>query len=98
MLDLIVAKRMRRGLTTVIDSTGLEAKRRAGWRALAERHGVPAYAVLVETDAAEVRRRNRARAAPVPAGVVAAQLRAAAEAPAQLAGEGFAGVHRAGPV
>src|SRR5919201_6152701 len=38
VLDLIVDKRLRRGLTTVIDSTGLETKRRAGWRALAERH------------------------------------------------------------
>src|SRR3954466_7698866 len=43
VLDLIVAKRLRRGLTTVIDSTGLDAKRRAAWRALAERHGLPAY-------------------------------------------------------
>ena len=33
VLDLIVAKRLARGLTTVIDSTGLEAKRRAAWRA-----------------------------------------------------------------
>jgi len=34
VLELIVAKRMRRRLTTVIDSTGLDAKRRAAWRAL----------------------------------------------------------------
>ena len=36
VLDLIVGKRLRRGLTTVIDSTGLEARRRGAWRALAE--------------------------------------------------------------
>jgi len=35
VLELIVAKRLRRRLTTVVDSTGLDAKRRAGWRALA---------------------------------------------------------------
>ena len=35
LLDLIVAKRLRRGLTTVVDTTGLEPKRRAAWRALA---------------------------------------------------------------
>src|SRR5215208_4208282 len=48
VLDLIVAKRMRRRLTTVIDSTGLERERRDGWRALAEQHGVPAYAVVFD--------------------------------------------------
>ena len=67
VLDLIVAKRLRRGLTTVIDSTGLDAGRRAAWRELAERHGVPAHAVLFDTPAAEVRERNRARGSPVPA-------------------------------
>src|SRR5436853_1456582 len=45
LLDLIVEKRLRRRLTTVIDTTGLEAKRRDAWRAVAEPHSVPAYAV-----------------------------------------------------
>jgi F420-dependent oxidoreductase-like protein len=98
VLDLIVDKRLRRGLTTVIDSTGLEAGRRAGWRALGERHGVPAYAVILEPPAAVVRERNRARGSPVPGKVVTAQLREAADVFDRLAGEGFAGVHRAGPV
>src|SRR3954469_23344643 len=93
VLDLIVAKRLRRGLTTVVDSTGLEAKRRAAWRAEAERHGVPAYAVLFEVDAAFVRERNRGRDAPVPAKVVASQLRAVEAAGEQLADEDFAAVH-----
>src|SRR3954447_4089062 len=44
VLDLIVAKRLARKLTTVVDSTGLEPKRRDAWRALAERHGVAAQA------------------------------------------------------
>src|SRR3954469_14490449 len=44
LLDLIVEKRLARRLTTVVDTTGLDAKRRAAWRELAERHGVPAYA------------------------------------------------------
>ena len=98
VLDLIVAKRLRRGLTTVVDTTGLEPKRRAAWRALAEREGVPAYAVVVDTPEKVVRERNRARGAPVPAKVVAAQLREAAGAREALAGEGFAGVFDAGPV
>jgi predicted kinase len=77
VLDLIAAKRLRRGLTTVIDSTGLDPKRRAAWRALAERHGVPAHVVVFDTPAAVVRERNRARAAPVPSKVVTGQLREA---------------------
>jgi F420-dependent oxidoreductase-like protein len=98
VLDLIVAKRMARRLVTVVDTTGLEPARRAAWRALAERHGVPAHAVVLDLPAAEVRRRNRERASPVPAKVVAGQLREVEGVLDRLAGEGFAGVHPAGPV
>jgi F420-dependent oxidoreductase-like protein len=98
VLDLIVAKRLRRRLITVIDSTGLEAGRRDAWRSLAERHGVPAYAVVFDAPAALVRERNRARATPVPSKVVTAQLRESAGVADRLAGEGFAAVHRAAPV
>ena len=98
LLDLIVAKRLARGLTTVIDTTGLEAKRRAAWRELAEAAGVPAHAVVLDAPEKVVRERNRARGAPVPPKVVAAQLREAAAVFATLGDEGFAGVHAAGPV
>jgi F420-dependent oxidoreductase-like protein len=98
VLDLIVAKRLRRRLTTVIDSTGLEAARRDAWRSLAGRHGVPAYAIVFDPPPALVRERNRARGAPVPSKVVTAQLRESAGVYDRLADEGFAGVHRAGPV
>jgi F420-dependent oxidoreductase-like protein len=96
VLDLIVDKRLRRGLTTVIDSTGLEAKRRASWRAVAERHGVPAYAVLFHPPASVVR--ERARGGPVPSKVVTAQLRSVAEVAEPLLDEGFAAVCEPGPV
>jgi F420-dependent oxidoreductase-like protein len=98
LLDLIVAKRLARGLTTVVDTTGLEPKRRAAWRALAEDAGVPAYAVTFDVPEKVVRERNRARVAPVPAKVVAGQLREAAEVFGALAGEGWAGVAAAAPV
>src|SRR4051812_1756195 len=87
VLDLIVEKRLRRGLTTVVDSTGLDPRRRSAWRAMAERHGVAAHAVVLEAPAAEVRARNRARDAPVPPKVVTAQLREAAAAAGTLAQE-----------
>jgi F420-dependent oxidoreductase-like protein len=95
VLDLIAARRLARRLTTVIDTTGLDAKRRAAWRELAARAGVPAYAVVCDVPAAVVRERNRARSAPVPGKVVTAQLRAADGVGERLAGEGFAGVVRA---
>jgi F420-dependent oxidoreductase-like protein len=97
VLDLIVAKRLRRRLTTVIDSTGLDAGRRGAWRAVAERHDVPAYAVLFDAPASVVRERNRARPAPVPSKVVTSQLREAEGVAERLDKEGFAAVHRAGP-
>ena len=98
LLDLIVAKRLARGLTTVVDTTGLEPKRRAAWRSVAQEAGVPAYAVTFDAPEKVVRERNRARGAPVPAKVVAAQLRDAAAVFDSLPGEGFAGVAAAAPV
>jgi F420-dependent oxidoreductase-like protein len=98
VLDLILDKRLRRRLTTVVDSTGLDAKRRDTWRSLAKRHGVPAHAVLFDPPAAVVRERNRARGSPVPSKVVSAQLRETAEVADAVPAEGFMGVHRAGPV
>ncbi len=97
VLDLIVEKRLRRRLTTVVDSTGLEPARRDCWRSLGERHGVPVHAVVFDPPASIVRKRNRARGTPVPSKVVTAQLRATEGIAARLAGEGFDAVHAAGP-
>src|SRR3989442_14628149 len=44
VLDLIVARRLRRGLTTVIDTLGLDGPRRQAWLELARRHGMPCFA------------------------------------------------------
>src|SRR4051812_1208444 len=73
VLELIVAKRMRRGLVTVVDTPGLDPKPRAAWRALGDRHDVPAYAVVFDPPAAVVR--ERARGSVVPSKVVSGQLR-----------------------
>jgi F420-dependent oxidoreductase-like protein len=98
LLELIVAKRRKRKLTTVIDTTGLEPKRRAGWRALAERHGVSVHTVVFDPPAKVVRERNRARGTTVPSKVVSGQLREVEGIFERLAAEGFDGVHRAAPV
>ena len=75
VLDDIVARRMRRRLTTAVDTLGLDAAMRARWRQLAAAHHVPAVAVVFDTPAAECRRRNASREARVPDATVSAQLR-----------------------
>jgi alkanesulfonate monooxygenase SsuD/methylene tetrahydromethanopterin reductase-like flavin-dependent oxidoreductase (luciferase family)/predicted kinase len=89
LLDEIVTARARRGLTCVIDTLGLDAERRRGYRALAAAHGLPAVAVVFEVPAAVARERNAARERPVPAPVLAAQLRRAAQAREEVEGEGW---------
>ena len=89
LLDLIVAARLGRGLTTVIDTLGLDQGRRRGYLELARRHRVPGVVVLFQTDPAECRRRNRVRDRAVPAAVLDAQLRRMRDAPADIAGEGW---------
>lgn len=95
LLDDIVERRLGRGLTTVIDSLGLDAARRRSWRAQAARHGVPAYAVRFGDDVAtpaERRTRNRARAHRVPDAVLTAQAKGWPAVTAALIDEGFAAV------
>lgn len=74
VLDLIVQRRMKRGLTTIVDTLGLDAKQRARWTAAARQHGRPAIAVAFDTGPAECRKRNKARPNPVPSKVVSGQL------------------------
>ena len=74
LLDQIVAARVRRGLTCVIDTLGLDAERRRGYLALAKAHGLPAVAVVFDVAAPLVRARNAARERPVPAPTLRSQL------------------------
>src|SRR5687768_16860633 len=75
LLDQIVAARAKRSLTTVIDTLGLDPERRAGYRRLARGAGLPAVLVIMNTVAALCRERNRRRDRPVPAPILADQLR-----------------------
>ena len=92
VLERIADARLRRGFTTVLDSTGLDAKRRAAWVALARRRGVPVHAVVFDVDERQVRAWNRNRERPVPSNVVTSQLQAVAAL--ALDDEAFDGVHR----
>jgi alkanesulfonate monooxygenase SsuD/methylene tetrahydromethanopterin reductase-like flavin-dependent oxidoreductase (luciferase family)/predicted kinase len=89
LLDQIVAARLRRRLTTVVDTLGLDQDRRLAYLATAGQNGMPAVAMLFDTDPATCRQRNRARDQPVPAAVLDAQLRRLPAIAAQLAGEGW---------
>ena len=75
LLDRIVAGRARRGLTTIVDTLGLDRDKRLAYLDLARQAGLPAVAVLFETPERLCRSRNAARDRPVPAPVLTEQLR-----------------------
>ncbi|RYU09323.1 LLM class flavin-dependent oxidoreductase [Nocardioides iriomotensis] len=89
LLDQIVAGRVRRGLTTVVDTLGLDADRRRGYLDLGRRHGLPTVVVAFDVPPALCRQRNAVRDRPVPAPVLAQQLRTARSVVDALAGEGW---------
>jgi F420-dependent oxidoreductase-like protein len=94
VLNEVVARRLKRGLLTVVDTLGLEPDRRAAWQALAAAQAVPCYAVAFDTSAADCKARNRKRRHQVPAKVLTQQL----ETFAATTLDGFAGVFPPGPV
>jgi F420-dependent oxidoreductase-like protein len=89
VLDLVVDHRLRRRLTTVIDSTALEPDRRRIYLDMARCHGVPIVAAVFGVPDGEVRRRNRERPDAVPTSVVTAQLRSLVTALAAIPDEAF---------
>jgi alkanesulfonate monooxygenase SsuD/methylene tetrahydromethanopterin reductase-like flavin-dependent oxidoreductase (luciferase family)/predicted kinase len=89
LLDQIVDGRLRRRLTTVVDTLGLDPERRREYVDRARRSGVASIVVHLDTAAAVCRERNASRDRPVPASVLASQLRKARDLPAQLTVEGW---------
>jgi F420-dependent oxidoreductase-like protein len=98
VLDLVIERRLRRRLTTVIDSLGTDAKRRRAWLAAAERAGVRSVAVVFDVDAAVCRARNRGRDRPIPARVLSSMLAAWPGVRDGLGDDGFSAVHPPEPV
>ena len=88
-LDLIVAARTSRRLTTVVDTLGLDPVRRRLALDQARRAGLTAIAVVFDTDPALCRARNRERSMPVPAPALTSQLRRMRDVPGELAAEGW---------
>jgi alkanesulfonate monooxygenase SsuD/methylene tetrahydromethanopterin reductase-like flavin-dependent oxidoreductase (luciferase family)/predicted kinase len=89
LLDQIVAARLKRGLTTVVDTLGLDPARRRAQLEAARQSGLPAVAVLFDTDPATCRRRNARRDRGVPTAVLDGQLRRVPAAAAELGTEGW---------
>ena len=89
VLDQVVSARTRRGLTTVVDTLGLDADSRQRYRELGRVAGLPCVAVVFETPAALCRQRNARRDGPVPARVLQQQLARAAVVQADLDHEGW---------
>lgn len=94
LLDQIVSARLGRGLTTIVDTLGLDPSRRQAWREAAARSSLPAIAVVFDAPANLVKQRNRERSRPVPAQVLGAQLARAATAADELAAESWTSVVR----
>ncbi len=75
LVDQLLGIRLGKGLTTVIDSIGLDAERRARYREAAEAAGMACVAVGFDTEPEMCRARNRRRRHPVPKTVLDKQLR-----------------------
>jgi F420-dependent oxidoreductase-like protein len=99
VLDDVVGRRLKRRLTTVIDTLGLDAAKRRAYLAKAKASGMPCVAVAFDTPAAECRARNRARETKrIPVDVLTAQLKAWPQVRESLETEGFDAVLRPEPV
>jgi alkanesulfonate monooxygenase SsuD/methylene tetrahydromethanopterin reductase-like flavin-dependent oxidoreductase (luciferase family)/predicted kinase len=89
LLDTIVAARLRRSLTTVIDTLGLDQQRRISYLEQSRSAGLPAVLVIMNTADRLCRERNRLRDRPVPARVLADQLRKVKSLAATATEEGW---------
>jgi alkanesulfonate monooxygenase SsuD/methylene tetrahydromethanopterin reductase-like flavin-dependent oxidoreductase (luciferase family) len=80
---------LKRGLTTVVDTLGLDPVRRRAQLDQARQAGLPAVAVLFDTEPAVCRRRNAERDRSVPAAVLDSQLRRMPDAVREIGAEGW---------
>lgn len=94
LLERIVAERLRRKLTTVIDTTGLDPDSRRVWVQTAHDVGLPVYAIIFETDLDSVDPINRRKNHPIPKTVLRKQFSKFNEAMEAVADEGFDGIHQ----
>jgi len=97
LLDDVVERRVRRGLTTVIDTLGTDAAKRDRWRQIASAADVPCHAIVFGTSPADIRRWNKARDKRVPDDVLRKQLADLGAVRDAVLREPFAAVHDVTP-
>jgi F420-dependent oxidoreductase-like protein len=98
VLESIVDVRLKRGLVTVVDTLGLNADDRQRWRNKATAVGMPAIAIVFDTDAKTCKDRNKRRSRSIPPKVLDSQIARYAETRPALDTEGFAAVYPAAEV
>ncbi len=89
ILEQVVAHRVRRRLTTVIDTLGMDATRRANWLAMARKQNLSTVCVAFEFTLAECRARNREAGKSVPDRVLSQQVREFRAQRPELEREGY---------
>lgn len=75
LLEQLVSLRVKKRLTTVVDTSGLDEERRAGWLRAAKAAGIPAVLVVFDVPEELCLQRNQERTRPVPMGVIKDQVR-----------------------
>ncbi|MFB3050651.1 MAG: TIGR03560 family F420-dependent LLM class oxidoreductase [Acidimicrobiia bacterium] len=98
LLNRIVTERLSRKLTTVIDTTGLNAGNRRRWVAQTHDAGLSCHAILFDTAAELCEQRNAERTRPLPKSVLRKQLARFGTAAIEVETEDFDGVHTRQPV
>jgi predicted kinase len=98
LLNGIVTERLSRKLTTVIDTTGLNAGNRRRWVAQTHDAGLSCHAILFDTAAELCEQRDAEWARPSPEGVLRKQLAGFRAAAIEVETEDFDGVHIRQPV
>lgn len=96
VLDLVIERRLARGLLTVVDTLGMDPERHERWLEIARSNNRPSHLVVFSTDDKTCRKYNRSRPSPVPTAVLTAQLKKWEETK-DLLGEGFDHAHTDAP-
>jgi F420-dependent oxidoreductase-like protein len=96
VVDMIVERRMKRGLVTVVDSLGMDPEQNKRWLTIANSQGRSTHLVLFDEDPKICRKQNKGRPGEVPSKVLTAQLQKWAECKGDL-GQGFDLSHNRSP-
>lgn len=94
ILSILVAGRLKRSLTTVVDATNLRAANRKRYRKLADRYELPTVAIAFDLPARLYLARNSQRAERVVEdSVISEQAARMGQALAELPGEGYSALY-----